>query len=160
MEIKAPNPTPIWCTNLTFLAGSIEMGKAENWQERIVREFENTSYTFLNPRRDDWDASWVQSIDNSQFAEQVNWELDNITRASLVVFYFDPSTKSPITLMELGVIAARDRRGSLLRDSQSVIVCCPKGFWRKGNVDILCQRYKIPVYETLEDIIKYLKGDD
>lgn len=39
-----------------FLAGSIEMGKAENWQDRITKAFEGIDdIVILNPRRDDWD---------------------------------------------------------------------------------------------------------
>src|SRR5215475_14557067 len=46
-----------------FLACRIEMGEAENWQERVARELSNVpNLTILNPRRDDWDRSWVQSI--------------------------------------------------------------------------------------------------
>lgn len=34
-----------------------------------------------------------------------------------------------------------------------VIVCCPEGFWRKGNVDIVCQRYGVKQVETIEQLI-------
>lgn len=159
MEVKAPNKLPLWYTNRVFLAGSIEMGTAENWQERIVQEFESSNYTFLNPRRDNWDITWEQGINNPQFVEQVEWELNHIIRAPMVVFYFDPNTKSPITLMELGLIAGRDRRAGLLHGRQDVVVCCPKGFWRKGNVDILCRMFDIKVVETIEELIQWLKGD-
>lgn len=36
-----------------FLAGSIEMGKAEPWQDQIGEAFEgNENVVFFNPRRD------------------------------------------------------------------------------------------------------------
>lgn len=60
--------------------------------------------------------------------------------------YFDPKTKSPISLLELGLFA---RTGKL-------IVVCPKGFWRKGNVDIVCKRYEVKQVETIEEAIKYI----
>jgi hypothetical protein len=63
--------------------------------------------------------------------------------SDIIVMYFDPNTKSPISLLELGLYAA----------SGKLIVCCPEGFWRKGNVDIVCQRYKVPTVETIEDLI-------
>ena len=88
-----------------FLGGSIEMGLAEPWQERLVAEFKDTNLRFLNPRRDDWDSSWAQEASNPKFSEQVNWELDALAYSDLVIFYFDPNTKSPITLMELGLFA-------------------------------------------------------
>jgi len=131
-----------------FLGGSIEMGLAEPWQERLVNEFKDSNIRFLNPRRDDWDSSWVQEASNPQFAEQVNWELDALEYSDLIVFYFDPNTKSPITLMELGLFA---------NSEQELIVCCPKGFWRKGNVDIVCQRNGITVVETFEELVAELK---
>ena len=126
-----------------FLGGSIEMGAAEQWQERLVKQFEDTSVRFLNPRRDDWDSSWVQEASNPQFSEQVNWELDALEYSDLIVFYFDPNTKSPITLMELGLVAGCGK----------VIVCCPDGFWRKGNVEIVCQRYDITLVNTFDDLV-------
>lgn len=57
-EIQAPNDlTFAKMDKCIFLAGSIEMGKAENWQKRIVDELSDKGYTFFNPRRDDWDSS-------------------------------------------------------------------------------------------------------
>lgn len=126
-----------------FLAGSIEMGKAEDWQERITRSFQSEEICFLNPRRDDWDSSWEQRIDHPAFNEQVTWELDALEAANLIVFYFSPETTSPVSMLELGLFAR----------SSKVIVCCPEGFWRKGNVDIVCHRWNIPQVETLEALI-------
>jgi hypothetical protein len=145
-EIKAPNPIDIKKFSI-FLGGSIEMGTAEKWQEKIAKELSDFDINIFNPRRDDWDSSWVQDIDNPVFYEQVNWELDGLGEASLIMFYFQPGTNSPITLLELGLHAQQD----------NVIVCCPEGFNRKGNVDIVCERYDIPLYETLEDLINDLK---
>lgn len=130
-----------------FLAGSIDMGKAENWQERIERELADLDIIICNPRRDDWDSTWVQSIDNPQFKEQVTWELDNIEASDLVVFYFDPNGPAPITLMELGLTA----------NSTNVIVCCPDGYWRKGNVEVLCDRFTIPLTNNIDDFIELIK---
>src|SRR6478735_6671853 len=85
-----------------FQAGSIEMGVAENWQDRMATIFKDMNITFLNPRRDEWDSSWVQSIDNKMFRDQVEWELNGLMAADFVPMYFDPATKSPISLLELG----------------------------------------------------------
>jgi len=142
-EIKAPEYFA-YHDFFVFLAGSIEQDTAEKWQDKICRHLsdESVDITVLNPRRDDWDDSWDCSIDNPEFKRQVNWELDGLNTADLIVFYFDPSTKSPITLLELGIHAR----------AHNVVVCCPDGFWRKGNVDIVCQRYNIPQVKTLEDL--------
>jgi len=131
-----------------FLAGSIEMGAAENWQEVIEDTFRHKSdLVIFNPRRDDWDSSWVQKESNGQFNYQVNWELDKLTEADIIFMYFAPDTKSPISLLELGLYA----------DTKKMIVVCPDNFWRKGNVDIVCNRYDIPIYETLDKGIGALR---
>lgn len=130
-----------------FLAGSIEMGLAEPWQGRVVEMLKDRPITILNPRRTDWDNSWKQSEDDPQFSEQVKWELHGITEADVVLFYFDPRTHSPITLMELGYIIGWVRFG------KRILVCCPEGFFRKGNVDIICAKHGIPRYDTLESMV-------
>lgn len=134
--VQAPN---LLATEVRiFLAGSIEMGSAENWQDKLIKKLDGIDdLLILNPRRDDWDSSWVQSIDDPQFYDQVTWELGSLDCADLIALYFDPTTKSPITLLELGLFAA----------SGKIIVCCPPGFWRKGNVDIVCEKWEIPLYE-------------
>ena len=135
-----------------FLAGSIEMGNAEDWQENVtqfLRDYEESllqELTIFNPRRIDWDSSWKQEISNPQFYQQVNWELNAWEKSDIIIMYFDPNTKSPISLLELGLFA----------HSKKLIVCCPEGFWRKGNVDILCDRYGIPNYNSLEKLLNYL----
>jgi hypothetical protein len=125
-----------------FLAGSIEMGVAENWQDRVGKFFHDLGYDVLNPRREEWDSSWEQNFENPQFYQQVNWELNALENADLIIMYFDPSTKSPISLLELGLFA----RSGKLR------VVCPDGFWRKGNVEITCNYYKIPLHNNLETL--------
>ena len=127
---------------LIFLAGSIEMGTANDWQEEFASILEGERVVILNPRRDDWDSSWEQSIDNPKFREQVEWELTAMQRANVIVMHFEPNTKSPITLLELGLFA----------NSGKLIVHCPEGYWRKGNVDIVCNRFRISQVENLSDI--------
>ena len=146
--VKAPRSWSTALQQVIFLAGSIEMGVAENWQDKVANALEDENILILNPRRDDWDSSWAQSIDNPQFREQVEWELNGLERADIVVMYFDKDTKSPITLLELGLLAiARRHNGGL-------IVCCPEGFWRKGNVDIVCKRYGIKQVNTIEQLVE------
>lgn len=136
---------------IVFLAGSIEMGIAEDWREKAAKRLSTLDITVLNPRRPDWDSMQKQSKNNPYFKEQVNWELDGIEDANCVLFYFDPTTKSPITLMELGYCAG-DFENYPHRD---FIVCCPIEFWRRGNVEILCGRRNIPLFDNFKDFIKY-----
>lgn len=125
---KPPEPVEITPgTKTVFLAGSIEMGTAENWQETFAGYFADSPITMLNPRRDDWDATGEQRIENPQFRESVEWELTALEQADWFAIYFAPGTRDPITLLEMGLPA---RSGKLF-------VCCPEGYWRKGNVDIV-----------------------
>ncbi len=120
------------------------MGQAEDWQAYVAQCLQDTDVTILNPRRDDWDATWEQTIAHTKFREQVDWELTAQELATVIAMYFEPSTKSPITLLELGLFA---RTGK-------VVVCCPDGFWRKGNVEVVCDRYNIPMVGSLDKLIE------
>jgi hypothetical protein len=62
--------------------------------------------------------------------------------------YFAPATKAPITLLELGLAAG----------SGKLVVCCPEGFWRKGNVEVVCARYDIPLVADLEAMLSLVRG--
>ena len=121
-----------------FLAGSIEQGKARNWQEDVINKLVG-DMQILNPRREHWGK-----MDADQFNEQVNWELDALEDSEIIIMYFAPGTKSPISLLELGLFAR----------SGKMIVCCPDGFWRKGNVEVVCKKFNIPLYDNLEEVIQ------
>ena len=140
--IKSPNSIEPLPDFSVFLAGSIEMGVAENWQDRFEKALVDTDIVIFNPRRDDWNPSWVQSKSNPYFWEQVSWELNALENSTIIAMYFDPITKSPISLLELGLFA---RSGKL-------IVCCPDRYWRKGNVDIVCEKYQVKHVNTLDEL--------
>lgn len=128
-----------------FLAGSIEMDKAEDWQSTCENQLAK-KWNVFNPRRESWDNSWKQEITNPQFNQQVNWELNALEEADLVIMNFLGNTKSPISLLEFGLYA---------RSAKMKVVCEPN-FWRKGNVDIVCAKYGIEQFTTLEELIKTL----
>lgn len=152
--IKPPHPISKVGANIrtVFLAGSIEMGIADDWQSRVQDFFKNypREITILNPRRETWDSSWSQDILSPPFYQQVNWELNCLEKADLIIMYFSPDTQSPISLLEFGKFA----------ESGKMLVCCPTGFWRKGNVDIVCERYGIPNYETLSDLLNDIQNNE
>jgi hypothetical protein len=149
MLIKAPDPIP-WDDieyPAVFLAGSIEQGAAVDWQTYAAAALPD-DITVLNPRRDEWDASWEQRAANPQFREQVEWELDAMDQAALVLMHFEPDTLSPITLLELGLHA----------EHKKLIVSCPDDFWRKGNVEIVCMRYNLPLYDSIDGALDALNA--
>ena len=140
MNIQKPDTTAITLKHKSiFLAGSIEMGSAEDWQSKVEQALEHYDVTVFNPRRSNWDASWVQEQSNEHFNNQVNWEMQKLEECDIIFMYFDKNTKSPISLLELGYFL----------QSEKLIVCCPAGFWRKGNVDIMCTRNNVPLYDDL-----------
>lgn len=74
--------------------------------------------------------------------------------------YFAPTTRAPITLLELGLFAQSGR----------LVVCCPDGFWRKGNVEVVSARYGVPLTndftvwsarleERIRDLLEQDPGD-
>jgi hypothetical protein len=152
IHIKAPNRFDRYIGKnrylTVFLAGSIEMGAATKWQDKVAIELKDyANVVILNPRRDDWDSSWEQKKSNPQFREQVEWELEAQENAGLIAMYFDEETKSPITLLELGLFAA----------TRKLIVCCPEDYWKEGNVDIVCERYSVYQVNSLEQLISKIK---
>ncbi len=143
---------------VVFLAGSIEMGTAEDWQAKLIAALAGVraapspgalitsgayDLVIFNPRRDEWDASWRQSIDEPKFRAQVEWELEGLERADVIAMWFAPETKAPITLLELGLHA----RGG------KVIVGCPPGYWRRGNLEVVCARFAIPLLATWDELV-------
>jgi hypothetical protein len=144
MLLKPPQPL-VWPagSRTVFLAGAIEMGAAEDWQSRMATALASPGVVVLNPRRDAWDASWRQSIDNDVFREQVEWELEGQERADVIAMCFTADARAPITLLELGLFAG----------SGKLVVFCPEGYWRKGNVDVVCRRYGAEVATSFDDLV-------
>ncbi|KAJ7619795.1 hypothetical protein DFH06DRAFT_1235054 [Mycena polygramma] len=138
---KAPEPVTVQGKSI-FLAGSIEMGAVEDWQTLLTANLSHLPITIMNPRRAAWDGSWAQDIANPVFKQQVDWELDGQDRADVIALFFHPDTKAPISLLELGLYAA----------SGKMIVCCPEGFYRRGNVQIVCDRFGIELVDTMEQL--------
>jgi len=146
-EIKPPSILREDDDLIVFLAGSIEQGKPMDWQQKIVDEFRDDDVTFFNPRRDDWDSSWEQVMGPNEFTKQVGWELNGLERADLIVMFLDGNTQSCISLFELGLYVK----------SGKLVVCCEDGFWRKGNVDIVCTKYGVEQMDSLYGLIDTIR---
>lgn len=133
-----------------FLAGSIEMGKARNWQKDLAGALRfKKNLIVYNPRRDDWDPTWTQSKNNPKFVEQVTWELKNILKSDIIVFYIQGDTLSPITLYELGLISILSLKGK-----KKIFVCCEEEYFRLGNVEIVADLFKMPMFYEYEEFEK------
>ena len=140
-----------------FLGGSIEMGNCEDWQSKLTEDLSEQDIIILNPRRDDFDASQKQSIDNQYFNTQVNWELDGLMRSDLIIMYLLPNTMSPISLLEIGLYTDIN---SINNDK--LIICCPEGFWRKGNIEIVSKRFGIKLvtdyFSLLNEVLQKINN--
>jgi hypothetical protein len=145
--VKPPQPVKLEGQVSVFLAGTIDNGQSVDWQSDVERSLADLDVLIMNPRRDEWDASWEQSIKNAKFKEQVEWELNALDAAEIIFLYFAPNSQSPISLLELGLYAS----------SNKLIIVCPAGFWRVGNVEVVADRYGIPLYRCLASGIKALK---
>ena len=143
-----PPEKPQYTTDKSvFAAGSIEMGRAVQWQKQMAATLQDLPITLCNPRRGAWDPNVTQSAKDEAFKQQVEWELAALQKADIIIFFFDPNTVSPVTMMELGLWAS----------SGKAIVCCDSRFWRAGNIHLVCERYGVPLVEKFKDLVTALR---
>ncbi|KAF2134212.1 hypothetical protein P153DRAFT_307193 [Dothidotthia symphoricarpi CBS 119687] len=142
-----PPQAPTYRKYSVFTAGSIEMGAAVQWQKHMAKFLSPLPVTVNNPRRGHWDPATTKEAKNEAFRHQVEWELSALEKATVICFFFDVNTKSPVTMLELGLWA----------HSGKVVVCCSKDFWRAGNIHIVCERYGIPFVESFEALVPAIK---
>ena len=121
-----------------FLAGTIDNGDSLDWQSAVINELNDfetkRAIIVYNPRRENWD----KETSHEEIDKQITWELYHLERANLIVMNILGDSKSPISLMELGLFAKEHK----------VIVFCPPTFYRYDNVRMVCKRYNVPLYET------------
>jgi len=128
-----------------FFAGTIDQGNSADWQSQLANTALFMKYNIFNPRRPNWDSSWDNDFENPHFFQQVNWELEAINQADIVIFYFAKDSKSPISLMELGYVVGIKKK---------CICVCYSGFYRRGNIEVLCSKENIPLYYDLLSMLK------
>ncbi|KAL4913388.1 hypothetical protein BDW62DRAFT_192705 [Aspergillus aurantiobrunneus] len=97
-----------------------------------------------NPNRADWDSSWREDINFVPFRQQVEWELDKQDKADIIILFFHPATQAPISLLELGICAQVPGKA---------IVVCPEGYWKRGYVQVVCERFGV---EMVGNVVKRL----
>jgi hypothetical protein len=123
-----------------FLGGTIDNGESINWQDELIGELSSCDtvhpIVVFNPRR----SEWPSSDDHSEIDKQINWELSHLEDASLIIMNILGNSKSPISLMEIGLFA---------KDHKLIIFCEPN-FYRFDNVRVVCERYNVPLYQTNE----------
>ncbi len=88
-----------------FLAGTIDMGKSIDWQKATCDWFRarpQGKYILYNPRRDKG-----LSGEMSDFEHQVNWELEHLEKADLIIMNILASSKSPSPCWRWGCTCVR-----------------------------------------------------
>ena len=138
--IYAPSEESPLCAKSIFLAGTTSKVDATDWRKTLTSSLSEYSITIYNPYRADWDSTWREDANFPPYRKQVLWELDKQARADLVVVYFHRATQAPVSLLEFGLCA---------QVPDKVIAVCPEGYWKRGNVQIVCQKYGV---EMLDDI--------
>lgn len=126
-----------------FLAGTTSKIDSTDWRETLTSLLSETPLTIYNPYRADWDSTWREEIGFAPYREQVEWELDKQEKADMVIVYFHPASQAPISLLELGLCA---------RTPGKDIAFCPEGYWKRGNVQIVCQKFGIETVESIEGL--------
>lgn len=129
MKVYYPPKRPPDANHTIFLAGTIDQGNSRDWQSEIVAELNGIipdssigDVCFCNPRRPDWDTDWHS--DHPELVKQIRWELNQLQRSELTLMWIEPNSKSPITLLEMGLFASRD----------NLVIGCPDAFYRSTNV--------------------------
>lgn len=127
-----------------FLAGSIDMGSAEDWQAVMIERLgsDNLLLNVYNPRRPGF-----HEFDDVEQHYQINWELDALHEKDIPLkaafFNFTATSKAPVTMLELGIC--------LPKYKQNNIIVCPKEFYRYDNVKLTADRYQVKVYHDIEE---------
>ena len=130
---------------VVFLAGSIDNGIAPDWQKVVLRELNEHKVMLLNPRRADWNPD----AGPEEVRAQVNWELEALEYSDLILMYIAKDSKAPISLLELGLFAKQQR----------LVLAVHPTYYRRVNVEEVCRKYQIPLYETLEELIGHVKAN-
>ncbi|TYA78616.1 nucleoside 2-deoxyribosyltransferase domain-containing protein [Seonamhaeicola marinus] len=121
-----------------FLAGSIDLNLDGNWREQVINLIGDKVH-FIDPTISGHDA-----MNDLQMESHINWELDMLDLADKVFLNFLEESKSPISLVELGMYTRTSK----------LIVVCPNAFYKSRYIKTLCKKYKIPLFTTLDAAVR------
>lgn len=125
-----------------FLAGPTYPTGEADWRETLTKALIELPIVIYNPKRDEWDSTWVEDFSDSRWVEQVEWELGMQDKADVVVVFFHRATQTPVALLELGLCVR----------SGKAIVCAQDGYSKRGTVEAVCRRYGAKFVSSEEDM--------
>jgi hypothetical protein len=141
--INAPSEEVARGVKSVFLAGTTTAVGDIDWRQKLSESLSEYPITIFNPNRPDWDSTWREDISFGPYREQTLWELNKQEKADLVVVYFHPATLAPVSLLEFGLSAHIPGK---------VIAMAPEGYQKKGNVQIVCQKYGIEFLDNIDKL--------
>lgn len=124
-----------------FLAGSMDADQTTNWRTQCITALENSHHIF-DPTHKEHD-----SLNKWEMKNHINWELDALNRADIIILNFLPNALSPISLVELGLYVP----------SGKLIVICPKEFYKNTYVTTLCKKYNTPIFLSTEQALNTIQ---
>ena len=124
-----------------FLAGTIDNGDSLNWQDKVIIELINlgVSCEVFNPRREHWNPNPTKE----EMERQIKWEQNHLDSADIIAMVLLDDSKSPISLLELGLYAR----------TKKLIVFCTPSFYRFDNVRLTCEKYNIELVQELHPLV-------
>lgn len=137
-------PEPIFPKLSVFLGGTIDDGNSTDWQDKLVERWKDLNLDIYNPRRKQWDSNAT----DEEVDKQIDWELEAMQKCDIIILNFLPDSKSPISLLELGLHA----------NSLKLYVCCPPEFYRYRNVLKVCEKFGVVHTHELESLCMLIEG--
>ena len=132
-----------------FLAGTIDDGKSTDWQYKLIsylcvykddgwndldEDLSLGDLIIYSPRRENWNPDAT----NEDIEKQILWEQKYLEDADIIIMNILPDSKSPISLLELGLYGP---------DGKMIVFCTDK-FYRFTNIKLTCERYNIPLVNS------------
>lgn len=128
-----------------FLAGGIS--NCSNWQKEIIEKLIEEDLVLINPRRENFN---IDNLDMEK--EQITWEFNHLKKADFVSFWFPSETVCPITLYELGKMAALNKK---------IFVGVHPEYSRKRDVQIQLSliRPEVKIVYSIEELVNQIKSE-
>lgn len=127
-----------------FLGGTIDMGNSVDWQTEVINQLDYLHLNIYNPR-----CNGFPEFDTAEEMYQIKWELHHIRRVDYALMVFLDNSKSPISLLELGMF--------LKTHPTKTVVMCNENFYRHNNILLTCLDNGVRPVKTLSEAVTKVK---
>lgn len=133
-----------------YLGGTIGVSTVDRWRDDIKDDLKDVDdLVIFDPVIPNWVNVRNSKEKKFNLNKQINWELEAQEDSDYIVYYFSPYAKASFAFLELGFFSTKP---PTYTSASNIIVCCPKGFWKKDYIDVFCERYNIENVETLSEL--------